>query len=331
MGQPRPCLDAGYWNVFYDNPDRMKLLYYSCPVAPGPNGNGWLGLGDETWWWARMYGTCRYDLLKSSALIYALAAILSYWRLLAMLGVSESVGVLKIIMVQMIKRDVISWFMLTSLITVGFSVAFQILEPANILNPKSARRPFWLAWWGLLGDADVDERYEHVSYTDDESVITPLLLFVYLILATVVLVNLLIAQMSKTYEMIIDESRLIWQFDYVHSIVIEYKDNRDVLPAPLNIIDMLIIDPIKLLRYCCRGCGPARNQSTQGFRLAPNAATTTELRAAAQRAARHFVKHHEAEKLSSTEHRVETSSAASSSSRSTSATCSSSSPAASTS
>ena len=135
--------------------------------------------------------------------------------------------------------------------------------------------------------------------------ITPLLLFVYLILATVVLVNLLIAQMSKTYEMIIDESRLIWQFDYVHSIVIEYKDNRDVLPAPLNIIDMLIIDPIKLLRYCCRGCGPARNQSTQGFRLAPNAATTTELLAAEQRAARHFVKHHEAEKLSSTEHRVE--------------------------
>ena len=73
-----PAMDAGYWNVFYDNPDRMKLLYYSCPVAPGPNGNGWLGLGDETWWWARMYGTCRYDLLKSSALIYALAAILSY-------------------------------------------------------------------------------------------------------------------------------------------------------------------------------------------------------------------------------------------------------------
>ena len=134
-----PAMDAGYWNVFYDNPDRMKLLYYSCPVAPGPNGNGWLGLGDETWWWARMYGR-RYDLLKSSAEIYALAAILSYWRLLAMLGVSESVGVLKIIMVQMIKRDVISWFMLTSLITVGFSVAFQILEPANILNPASARR-----------------------------------------------------------------------------------------------------------------------------------------------------------------------------------------------
>ena len=160
--------------------------------------------------------------------------------------------------------------------------------------------------------------------------ITPLLLFFYLILATVVLVNLLIAQMSKTYEMIIDESRLIWQFDYVHSIVIEYKDNRDVLPAPLNIIDMLIIDPIKLLRYLPRaraceepvdpGLPPRAERGDDDLYPRRRAAGGAPLCEAPRgREAR----------APSTASR--TSSAASSSSRPTSATCSSSSPAASTS
>ena len=64
------------------------------------------------------------------------------------------------------------------------------------------------------------------------------LLWVYVVVSNTLLVNLLIAQMSSTYEEVKEDSCNIWRADRVHSVVSEYKDNREVLPPPLNILTL---------------------------------------------------------------------------------------------
>jgi len=63
----------------------------------------------------------------------------------------------------------------------------------------------------------------------------------------VVLVNLLIAQMSSTYERVKENSTEFWEFDRV-SLIREYKDNKDPLPPPFNVIWYLFLLCAKIFR-----------------------------------------------------------------------------------
>ena len=145
---------------------------------------------------------------------------------------------LKIILYRMIKNDISSWFVITIWVTFGFSVAFAVLEPANANNENQLDRPFFIPWQGLLGEFDFGARYDVLEAGTTIAVIVPILLWVYTFVATVILVNLLIAQMSSTYEEVKEDSCNIWRADRVHSVVSEYKDNREVLPPPLNILTL---------------------------------------------------------------------------------------------
>lgn len=67
------------------------------------------------------------------------------------------------------------------------------------------------------------------------SFVVPFFVWLYSFLSTVVLVNLLIAQMSSTYDRVKENSADYWKFDRVQ-LVLEYKDNKDPFPPPLNVV-----------------------------------------------------------------------------------------------
>ena len=180
----------------------------------------------------------RDQMLIYCSIAYALGAICNFLRLINSCSYWESVGVLKIILFRMIKNDISSWFVITIWYTFGFSVAFAVLEPANANNENQLDRPFFIPWQGLLGEFDFGARYDVLEAGTTIAVIVPILLWVYTFVATVILVNLLIAQMSSTYEERKEDSCNIWRADRVHSVVSEYKDNREVLPPPLNILTL---------------------------------------------------------------------------------------------
>ena len=82
------------------------------------------------------------------------------------------------------------------------------------------------------------------------------LLWLYTFLVTIVLVNLLIAQMSSTYEAVKDNAEQLALYQKVE-LFLEYKDNREVLPPPLNLVVILCYRLPKLTvqffaRFCCR-------------------------------------------------------------------------------
>ena len=89
--------------------------------------------------------------------------------------------------------DVIAWLKLVALITIGFGVGFTVLMPQQTYGPLFSR-PFFRGVWGLLGDFDTDSVYDYYDHDSAAGFVMPTLMFAYLFLVTVVLVNLLIAQ-----------------------------------------------------------------------------------------------------------------------------------------
>eukprot|EP00966_Prymnesium_polylepis_P239669 5542801-Prymnesium_polylepis.1 len=54
-------------------------------------------------------------------------------------------------------------------------------------------------------------------------------------IATIILVNLLVAQMADTYGRITEEGFLRWQFERAQ-LISEYKDTKKPFPPPLNVV-----------------------------------------------------------------------------------------------
>ena len=69
--------------------------------------------------------------------------------------------------------------------------------------------------WGLLGDFDIDSVYESYEVGSADGVVMGALLFVYMFVVTIVLVNLLIAQMSARYESVTAGSHEEWVLEKI--------------------------------------------------------------------------------------------------------------------
>ena len=127
-------------------------------------------------------------------------------------------------------RDVFDWIKLVAFISVGFGIAFTVLMPGTTYGMLTAR-PFFLPWWGLLGDFDMDAIYDYYAITDyPTAFVMPVLMFVYMFVTTVVLVNLLIAQMSMRYESIMEQADQVWKAKRV-ALIKEYKAPPRPVPA----------------------------------------------------------------------------------------------------
>ena len=78
---------------------------------------------------------------------------------------------------------------------------YTVVMPADVTFGPEIRWPFFDIFWGLLGDFDLSLISEYnPAYTNEPTaMLVPFFIWLYLFTATVVLVNLLIAQMSSIY------------------------------------------------------------------------------------------------------------------------------------
>ena len=97
-------------------------------------------------------------------------------------------------------------------LTLGFAVGFAVIMPRE--NERFewyeffGNAPIWSPFWGLHGAFDTITLENQVGDEWPTRVTVPVLLWVYQFIATVVLVNLLIAQMADTYSNITSEGQL---------------------------------------------------------------------------------------------------------------------------
>ena len=91
---------------------------------------------------------------------------------------------------------------------------------------------------------------------------------------TIVMINLLIAQMGARFDQMTEQGYEQWQQQKVQ-LIREYKDLRDPLPVPLNVVYILFVDVPHALHRALRYFCPADSRSkVMGFRIAVHGRTS---------------------------------------------------------
>jgi len=182
--------------------------------------------------------------------LYSLAVIFIFMRALQFMRYFSSVGVLTIVLGSMM-NDVALFIIILLPLTCGFAVANAALMPQRTGDWYAilGSAPIWEPFWGVIGYFDIQERMQSIqdhSFEYPAGVTVPILTWAYQFIATIILVNLLIAQMADTYSRITSEGFLRWQFERAQ-LISEFKDTKKPLPPPLNVVWMVLANLYKLL------------------------------------------------------------------------------------
>eukprot|EP00966_Prymnesium_polylepis_P194760 4514846-Prymnesium_polylepis.1 len=230
-----------YIKYFQDRNNLMELIFYFFILFA-------VGLryyaehlydGDATPIWPAYQDEQMLDYARA---LYALAVPLGFYRYIEVLKLYESLGVL-VITLEKMATDVNDWININLLLTIGFGVSFTVLLPGeSAMSEFELDKPFYKAFRAILGDFDISGTYEYFSSATiierPTHLIMPLLLLFYIFLATIILVNLLIAQMSERYTTVLSVAQEEWLYNRM-ILYKEYKDDRDPVPPPFNLIPLV--------------------------------------------------------------------------------------------
>ncbi|CAG2246289.1 TRPM1 [Mytilus edulis] len=157
----------------------------------------------------------------------------------------------KVVMIGRMMKDLAFFISLFVLFVFSFGIMYQaILFPNSVLSPWELFKDLvYLPYWQLYGELNLDrmEGKEPSECTKDIHLYTngtmsrcaennqfnSLMLAVYLILTNILLVNMLIAMFSDTFQKVQDNSEIIWKF-HMYALVHEYYD-RPMFPIPIVI------------------------------------------------------------------------------------------------
>jgi transient receptor potential cation channel subfamily M member 2 len=149
----------------------------------------------------------------------------------------------KIVMMQKMIHDLKYFMVILMTFVLGFGISLKaILFPSNEFNLETLLEIFNIAYWPIYGELALletlnDEACKNGTLDDcasRSSVITGyFILMIYMIIANVLLLNILIAMFSNTYEDIQKDSDIIWK-NQRYDLLCEYL-SFPLLPPPLNI------------------------------------------------------------------------------------------------
>ena len=121
------------------------------------------------------------------------------------------------------------------------------LYPNNKLNMNLLRSIVNKAFWPIFGDMEILQEINVIDETCLTQGNCPLesgiwfsyiSLMIYMVIANVLLINLLIAMFSSTYERVEENTDQIWKYQR-YRLVNEYTDGR-IFPPPINFIDYVV-------------------------------------------------------------------------------------------
>ncbi|XP_077865498.1 transient receptor potential cation channel subfamily M member-like 2 [Saccoglossus kowalevskii] len=187
---------------------------------------------------------------------YSISLMLFYFRLLHMALVAQNIGP-KIIMIYKMLRDLLHFVVILVIFLLSFGYATQALltpnqDPHISVLWTSLYRPHWQLYGWLFLDEIEDQVTNETCYYNGEQVngtfngtamcvdtqmygwVIPLLIAIYLMIANILLINLLIAMFSYTFQNVQDNSMTIWRF-FRCQVIAEYFE-RPTLAPPFIIL-----------------------------------------------------------------------------------------------
>ena len=221
----------------------------------GGGGGGGGGVGDDD----DDDGAIEPHSLREQSKVLLAAALLLLWsaQTLRLLSMLPDIGPLVLMFFKML-RDVVMWLVLVGALVLAFAASFHTIfkgtkasldgdcEGLEVEIGSGVSRSIWVLIKQLLGTDPVLDCLEETAY----SLMSTGLLGLYLILAVIMLVNMLIAMMAKTFDVVWESQALNYQFVFART-VLSWAD-KPATPPPL----LLLTVPYQAATTVL--CAPAR-------------------------------------------------------------------------
>ena len=172
--------------------------------------------------------------------LLAIVNVLVWCRVLQHYSTQREIGVLIIMIINMM-TDMKIWILLSTVFTLAFLVTFVALA-----GDAPVETTLTSSMWAMFGEFYVDY-FRTSSGRLGES-----LLWIFAMVSNVLLVNLLIAMMSETYQKIKDKADVEWKFGRV-SAVLEAIERTHPVPPPFSAVLLLFRFVQWVLVHRCAG------------------------------------------------------------------------------
>lgn len=215
------------WNLF----DVTSLVIFFCAILP---------LRIFTW---VEWGTVRHNrTLDIAAILYGVNTMLFTFRVFgSILEAFERVGTIQIALFCIIK-DAVVVVLHFAFITLAFS---STITKIFVAESTMAGNTVKHSWWEIISQLGLSllELSDGLSFfqsTDTLSrALIHLLYALFLVMALILLINMLIALLSNTYQQVQTNSRQEWAFR--KAVTIQTYSNYHPIPVPLNIISTVAL------------------------------------------------------------------------------------------
>jgi len=204
-------------------------------------------------------------LYEVFVVMISLKVILIIFLLMPYFSENKSLGVLILIVSEML-GDIAQFIVIFLAVTLGFSMAlvglqqigwFQVLDGTNNFHPIATYGAFWAPYWGVYGES-VPEQYNWLG---------SMLIWSYMFLASIGLVNLLVAMFSDTFTRVKTASEVEYVFHRC-SRLYEYRHILLTTPPVLNAPYVLFFFSKELVLRFSQFLRLASQTSARGFELA---------------------------------------------------------------
>ncbi|XP_076450410.1 transient receptor potential cation channel subfamily M member-like 2 [Babylonia areolata] len=218
----------------------------------------------------------RYQLPASNfvgaRVTYSITLAMFVLRYMQYFYVEKNMGP-KVIMIRRMLTDLMFFFLILLVFVVSFGVAYHAnMFPQAPASWSILANVLYFPYFQMYGELFLENmkgdevegcttnetlwREEPFKRCPSENAVVPILLAVYMVLTNILLVNLLIAMFSYTFQTVQDNSLRVWRF-YRLSLVFEYFD-RPALVPPIIIINHLF-RLVRWIIYKCTGVGKRPN------------------------------------------------------------------------
>ncbi|CAD5111302.1 DgyrCDS620 [Dimorphilus gyrociliatus] len=232
----------GGWEVL----DFTKILLFFCSVA--------------------LRWRVEEDNFVVARIFFGITLILFYLRLLKFAYVFEALGP-RILIIFMMTRDLIQFLFIAFIFLFSFGISYQAIlgqwvdTDVSFYNVSTAI--IAPQFWRIFGELQLKTIDKDKQSSDVFRWFLPAYVGIYLIAMNILLLNLLIAIFTNSFEQVRSESKQVWGAQKVSSTR-EYN-LTPLFPSPINIITIILEIIFKILikcLICCFGDGqPERGAS----------------------------------------------------------------------
>ncbi|KAL6042513.1 TRP-like ion channel Pkd2 [Balamuthia mandrillaris] len=147
----------------------------------------------------------------------AFILVLGWAKLLKFMRVHQNVGVLLIIVRRML-RALIVWGSVFIVFILSFSLALFLLLGSTVWSYRAIYWSMVSMFRTAVGDGDFDTVASDIHFG------AIVLYLIYMIISTIMLLNLLIAMLSTSYAEVIEKANLEYYLDYAFLVLMYYAD-----------------------------------------------------------------------------------------------------------